>query len=114
MIPAWLISRRPEKGEGHRPHVAVGWLVAVLPEHPVRRPGQDDARTLSVPARDGTAGEPHAVVLDRPLVLAEERQLQAVPRLGVLAVGLRLEQMVPRHAVVVGGHLPVRLCSKNE
>jgi hypothetical protein len=43
------------------------------------------------------------------VVLAEERQLQAEVRLGVLAVGLRLAQVVPRHAVVIRHHLPVLL-----
>jgi hypothetical protein len=32
----------------------------------------------------------------------EERELEAVACLGVVAVGLRLEEVVPRHAVVIG------------
>jgi hypothetical protein len=45
----------------------------------------------------------------RAIVLAEEWELQAVARLGVVAVSLRLEQVVPRQAVVVGDDLPVLL-----
>jgi hypothetical protein len=46
---------------------------------------------------------------DGAVVLVEERQLQAVARLGVVAVGLRLEEVVPRHAIVVGDDLAVLL-----
>src|SRR5918992_3757129 len=49
------------------------------------------------------------LVAERAVVLVEERELEAVARLGVLAVGLRLEEVVPRQAVVVGDYLPVLL-----
>src|SRR5688572_24536840 len=43
------------------------------------------------------------------VILAEERELETVTHLRVVAVGLRLEEVMPRHAVVVGDHLPVLL-----
>ena len=43
------------------------------------------------------------------IVRIEERQLHAVARLGVVAVDLRLEQVVLRHAVMVGHDLPILL-----
>jgi hypothetical protein len=41
--------------------------------------------------------------------LVEEGELEAVARLGVVAIGLRLEEVMPRHPVVVGNDLPVLL-----
>jgi hypothetical protein len=43
------------------------------------------------------------------VVLVEERQLEAVARLGVVTVGLRLEQVMPRQAIVVRDDLPILL-----
>jgi hypothetical protein len=43
------------------------------------------------------------------VILAEERELEAVARLGVVAIGLRLEQVMARHPVVIRDHLPVLL-----
>jgi hypothetical protein len=44
-----------------------------------------------------------------PLALTEQRQLEAVARPGVGAVGLRLEEMMACHAIVAGDDLPVLL-----
>jgi hypothetical protein len=47
------------------------------------------------------------------VVLAEQQQLEAVAHLGALPVGLRLEQVVPVHAVVVGDDLAVLLWAED-
>jgi hypothetical protein len=68
-------------------------------------------------ARRGTRRAPGGIspsrgpvrAADPAVVLVEERELQAEARLGVVPVGLRLEQVVPGHAVVVGDHLAVLL-----
>src|SRR6266550_3999630 len=43
------------------------------------------------------------------VILAEERELETVTHLGMVAIGLRLEEVVARHPIVVGNHLPVLL-----
>jgi hypothetical protein len=54
-------------------------------------------------------GAPPSLVTVRAVVLVEERQLDPDTRFGVVAVGPRLEQVVARHAVMVGDDLPVLL-----
>jgi hypothetical protein len=49
------------------------------------------------------------LVSDRAVLLVEERELEAITRLRVLAIGLRLEQVVPRHGLVVRDDLPILL-----
>jgi hypothetical protein len=58
--------------------------------------------------RRGDRGRP-IIPSKLAVVLVEQWQLQAIARLGMVAVGLRLEEVVPGHAVVVGDHLPVLL-----
>ena len=59
----------------------------------------------------GARGAPPSQVpvcaADPAVVLVEERQLQAEARLGVLPVGLRFEQVMPRYAVMIGDDLLV-------
>ena len=43
------------------------------------------------------------------VVIVEQRQLDAKVHLGMLPVSLRLEQVMPCHAVVIGHDLPMLL-----
>jgi hypothetical protein len=47
------------------------------------------------------------------VVLVEERQLETVAHLGVLSVRLRLEEVMSRHAVVIGNDLLVVVRKKS-
>src|SRR5919204_2658100 len=68
-------------------------------------------RIASCPRRKASSrrGSGLSLASHLAIVLAEERQLQAVARLGVVAIGLRFAEVMPRQAVVVGHDLPLRL-----
>jgi hypothetical protein len=80
---------------------------------PGRRSGSWSGATASgARVLQGTARFPssqRAFVSDRPIVLAKQRELETVARLGMVPVRLRLEEVMPRHAVVVGDDLTVLL-----